>query len=383
MPNKLQFLLQSILSLGLILCFSPALGQSQLTITSLERTDHVNRSVAEPYLVNQATQHKIIYTLDSMSQQMTTDRFMKETYYSRYRDTFSHEKIVTKYKKWPNQFSLTEFLTLRKNLQTDIDSLGKDDGTFHTSHHYFNLYLTLIHKGDTLYLFKTKPFGYLSPWRLPMEGSILNIPSVLNPSIDEQVLALLPQDFQGREKFMAPPFHTGSDLIPAFGNHNYYVPGMDESKKLKKFHQKFETVISFTQDAYWSSIGDHYLLGYRNDEWQLYICKPRWNRFSKRKKRLDKPKMDALFSLWNEKDFWELSNDSLNVSEESLPLHDSLTLVHIDSISDGQTNRFEMSHRGQNRSYAVYEPEHVQASIPTKQRAQFIICKNAFLELFQ
>jgi hypothetical protein len=79
-------------------------------------------------------------------------------------DTIIKEKLKTKYKKWPSSIDSSKSNNLVNSFRSDIDSLENDMSILHTSHHYMTIYIEIISENDTVNYYKTKPFGYLSPW---------------------------------------------------------------------------------------------------------------------------------------------------------------------------------------------------------------------------
>ncbi len=151
-------------------------------------------------LENNVTKHQITYTFDTTSQLLKTHQYLVETYFNIWDgDTIVEEKRKTKHKKWTHQVSATGFEHLLTSLKTDIDTLEKDMAYLHTSHHYLTIYIEVVQRTDTTRYYKTKPFGWLTPWSSKKHGA------VLNPAIDQQIVSMMPKKFIGREKLILVP----------------------------------------------------------------------------------------------------------------------------------------------------------------------------------
>lgn len=86
-----------------------------------------------------------------------------------------------------------DFQKLLFALDTNVDSIGQG-GTWHTSHHYLNIFIDVIQNGDTTTFRKTKPFELNTPWLVNEESQ-----TVVNPNIDKIAFNLLPKKFPRRE----------------------------------------------------------------------------------------------------------------------------------------------------------------------------------------
>jgi hypothetical protein len=171
---------------------------TEIIITSIERTDRTFHDKGELFLENRATKNQIIYTIDTLTKNLSTQKYLMETYYSVWDgDTTIKEQIKTKHKRWKHKISRSEWENILSSLMTDVDTLQKDMRMQHTSHHYLNIYIDVINNNDTMRYSKTKPFSYLTPWWTQKPSG-----SVLNPSINIQMVAHLPKKFIGRKELI-------------------------------------------------------------------------------------------------------------------------------------------------------------------------------------
>ncbi len=180
----------------------PVLGQkpNQIILTTIEKTDRTFHKKGELFLENNVTRNEIVYTFDSTTQSYTTKNYLVETYFNIWNgDTLIKERLKTKYKRWSNRMDTMSSKDLVVSLNTDIDTLEKNMSVLHTSHHYLTIYIHLVTGNDTIRYYKTKPFEYSTPWF--SDG----VSSVLNPNIDKQLIAILPDKFIGREKLKRVP----------------------------------------------------------------------------------------------------------------------------------------------------------------------------------
>ena len=193
LKTALKYTLVNLLLLVAFQGFSQS--ETQVIFTAFEQKDRTFEKGEELFLRNEARKEQVIYHFDSTDQIFRTRKYMIDNYYDIFDgDTTVEQKLNRRYKRWRNEFSLDYFEALQADLALDVDSLEKDLSILHTSHHYLNLYITIIQSGDTSVYRKTKPFEYLNPW------FIGHFNGVLNPEIDRKMLSLLPRRFLGREK---------------------------------------------------------------------------------------------------------------------------------------------------------------------------------------
>lgn len=180
----------------------------KIIVTSILHKDRTFHKRKELFLENRVIKNQITFTLDTVSQKITTRRFLIETYYSVWDgNTTIKKKIRHKYKKWKHEIITSEWDSILNALKTDIDTLKKNMTRLHTSHNYLNIYIDVISNNDTVDYTKTKPFIYLNPWfskKLKRH--------ILNPYIDAQIATHLPNTFIGRKELMvlltkdSPPY---------------------------------------------------------------------------------------------------------------------------------------------------------------------------------
>ena len=178
---------------------NPTYGQvTQIIVTSILQTDRTFHKGDELFLENRATRNQIIFTIDSLTKNLTTKKYLIETFYSIWDgDKAIKEQIKQKHNRWKHEIPRSEWENILSSLKTDVDSLQKNMSILHTSHHYLNIYIDVINGSDTLSYRKTKPFEYLTPWRTDEPPGV-----VLNPTIDTQIAQHLPKKFIGRKELI-------------------------------------------------------------------------------------------------------------------------------------------------------------------------------------
>lgn len=186
----------SILTIYVLL--NTAYGQTtKLVVTSVLQTDRTFHKGDELFLENRATKSQIIFTLDTMTNKVSSKKYLVETFYSVWDgDTIIKSQIRQRYKNWKHEIPIQKWENILYSLKTDIDTLQKNMSYHHTSHHYLNIYIDLITDNDTISYSKSKPFEYLTPWFSEQLGDILN------PSIDIQIAEHLPESFIGRDELI-------------------------------------------------------------------------------------------------------------------------------------------------------------------------------------
>ena len=165
---------------------------------------------------------------------------------------------------------------------------------------------------------------------------------------------------------------------------------LDKSVIHLNFDKDFQTLIIYTHQCYWSNEDHFFVCRFLNSEWDFFKWEVKFKsskktiknikRIRKRKiKNLSKEKFDELISVFVDKNFFNFSNDSLNVHEI---FHDDGTVEYL-SITDGCADKFEIYTSFGQREIYSYMADEFQKKIPNKQRGDFIFCRNKFLKFFK
>lgn len=154
-----------------------------------------------------------------------------------------------------------------------------------------------------------------------------------------------------------------------------------------KFQDKYNTIISFSMQSYWSDREIYKILAFDGQNWKLlqWSYRRQYQTDTKTKKEKlsvkalkEKKALDFINTLGTN-DLFLMNEDSLNLSEKRAGYDKILTM----SIIDGTNNKFEIISDYGYFIISAYEPEQLQDFIPVIQRQKFLICKQLFLELFE
>ena len=145
------------------------------------------------------------------------------------------------------------------------------------------------------------------------------------------------------------------------------------------------TVIAYSAHCYWPEVRSYLVLVKEHDTWKLY----RWKatlahrasaeikRLRKKRMRLRTGRIDSLLSEWNAHGFWDLQQDSLNITD--VPMGDGRVMSM--AITDGCSDVFKVLHRGSYRVRSSYMPDAYQKEFPIASREAVLRCRKAFLRV--
>ena len=172
----------------------------KIIITTIEKTDRTYHKKEKLLLRTDVVKNQVVYTYDSVGRSFNSKEFLTETYYNIWDGNKTvKDHLKKRYKKWTNSITYPESQDLLRALKTDIDTLPKDLRTLHTSHHYLTIYLDVVLGNDTVNYYKTKPFGYFTPWLKNISGTALYSESILNPGIDKHLYICFPKNSSGEK----------------------------------------------------------------------------------------------------------------------------------------------------------------------------------------
>jgi hypothetical protein len=178
------------------LLIAKAQQNAQLIISSWRQTDYTFHRKDDLVLKVNTSINMIVYEFDSVNQTAKTTRYFIGKGNSRSSDADGAPKIREHYQLWSHRVPANEFKNLLKLFETNVDTLNKTRTMLHTSHYFLKIGVTIIQGSDTSSFMKFQPFEYDTPWY----GN--NDASLLNPEIDQQIAALLPPKFVGRDKLL-------------------------------------------------------------------------------------------------------------------------------------------------------------------------------------
>ncbi len=189
------------LSLIALLTFSLALGfdnnllaQTRIKITTLDFNIDSLHSEKPSFIENRIIKSHITYTVNTKKMRYESNGYTIEDFHCiKDGNSIIKEEHKTKTRKWKNNISIDEFQQFLNALNKNDDNLEKGN-SWHTSHHYQNIFIEIIQNDDTTTYKKMNPFECNTPW-LVNQGP----QTVLNPAIDKIVFNLLPKKFPRRE----------------------------------------------------------------------------------------------------------------------------------------------------------------------------------------
>jgi hypothetical protein len=154
-----------------------------------------------------------------------------------------------------------------------------------------------------------------------------------------------------------------------------------------KFQDKYNTIISFCMQSYWSDRVVYKILAFDGQNWKLlqWSYRRQYQTDTKTKKEklsvtdLEEKKALDFINTLETNDFFLMNEDSLNLSEKQAE-DDG---IFVKSITDGTNNKFEVISDYGYFSISAYEPEQLQDFVQVIQRQKFLICRQRFLELFE
>jgi 7-cyano-7-deazaguanine synthase in queuosine biosynthesis len=139
--------------------------------------------------------------------------------------------------------------------------------------------------------------------------------------------------------------------------------------------EPLETALIQSLSCYWSGRQTSTILRLKNDKWREehwtihYTDRNRTEikHISKKRKRL-KANVDSMLIKLDALSFWNIAQDSLNISEYQL--NDTTTIST--SITDGCVREIAVIDRGEYRRLWAYEPERFQEFVYVPARERFI-----------
>ena len=139
--------------------------------------------------------------------------------------------------------------------------------------------------------------------------------------------------------------------------------------------EPMETALIQSTSCYWSGKQTSIILRLKHDKWRKehwtihYANRNRteFKHISKKRKRL-KANVDSMLIKLDALSFWNIAQDSLNISEYQL--NDTTTIST--SITDGCVREIAVIDRGEYRRLWAYEPERFQEFVFVPERERFI-----------
>ncbi|WP_200975487.1 hypothetical protein [Echinicola sp. 20G] len=172
--------------------------------------------------------------------------------------------------------------------------------------------------------------------------------------------------------------------LPSFET-NMTGTQIENSILRKEFHDRFPTVISFSQNSFWFKRHKNYVFAFDGKDWSLI----KWSfELSKKgipkkqkqeQKKIDENAFLSFIDFLEEVGFYDFSQDSLNLNERDLGNGQMLSK----QILDGTTDKFEIFSSSGHRSSTSHEAEFLQKFVQTNQRKNFIECKRRILEIIK
>ncbi len=180
--------------------------------------------------------------------------------------------------------------------------------------------------------------------------------------------------------------------LSSFGQLPEIKTNVGEEIKLKSIvydnlHLKYDFIISFNSQSYWSSKYYYQILAKKAENWDkitLVIKKNKKGNFLKpniKKEKFSEQIAENLIAGLTSKSFWNLNRDSLNNDK----VEDKKTgTIHKYSLSDGTDFRFEIIKNTEFLLIDAYEPEYYLKKIPEViSRKTFISCANLFINVLK
>lgn len=158
---------------------------------------------------------------------------------------------------------------------------------------------------------------------------------------------------------------------------------ISQSQLYQKFGADYEFIFGYTQNSFWNKRQNYAVLTFDGTVWKLVKWSYQLNtkeRPTKQKLRfykLDSNEVTNFLDFINSLGFFTFNQDSLNLNKKDIG--NGTTQVH--QISDGVTDILEVISSSGHRISSAHEAEQLQEFAPTKQRQNFIECRNQFSKL--
>lgn len=157
----------------------------------------------------------------------------------------------------------------------------------------------------------------------------------------------------------------------------------EKSHVINKFSKKYEEIFSYTVKSFWLDQQTYHIFGYNGKKWTLIKWTVKFDDNQQiikervKTKSFSSRKLSEILSFLETNKFWNLDQDSLNLSEKDNG--DGSSTVWM--VSDGSSDIFETYKNGSYRITSSYEANRFQELAPTKQRQIFIECRDKFWKM--
>jgi hypothetical protein len=169
-------------------------------------------------------------------------------------------------------------------------------------------------------------------------------------------------------------FSVGQSPIPVFES-NTTDADRKNSFILNELEEDTSAVLAYTANCYWSTKRTYTLIRlvkgkWRSERWVVSYTSSDKEAIKGISKKRVRPNghIDSLLAQLSAFDFWTISQDSLNISEQRVN-DTTITSYH---ITDGCSWAIEVIHQGHYRKLWSYMPEEFQKLIPIRARERFI-----------
>ena len=208
---------------NLIVATLSAQSHTQVIVVGFLQIDRTIERGQDLLLETRTTKDQIIYAYDTAKKHYVVKECVRWSGY----DLWDGERTVkqkhrTRTPFFSNRIAPSKFHEFLSDLETNVDSLPKDDVYVHTSHHYLHVFISVVVDQDTTTWRKSQPFERTTSWYVGGR-------TILNPAIDAFLVTMLPKKFIGRtvlanlEYSDLAPHPLTRDICPA-ARHKWMYP---------------------------------------------------------------------------------------------------------------------------------------------------------------